>query len=302
MNKDRTVKELWKSEPTMEGAGVRLYRAFGFYEVPKLDPFLLLDDFHSDDPNDYVKGFPWHPHRGIETVTFMINGEVDHGDSLGNKGAIRSGDVQWMTAGSGIIHQEMPKKYEGMMQGFQLWVNLPRSGKMMEPRYRGITADEIPLVNVSEGVSAKIIAGEMNGTKGPVKDLMVDCEYFDVKMAAGTSFEKKVKAGHTLFVYVYGGEAKFGAGSKPADKGTLVLFDVDGETFRCSSNSGANFLFVSGKPLKEPVAWQGPIVMNTEEELMTAFEEYRNGTFIKSNRSKSTNTINEDCDKYYSNK
>ncbi|WXG39616.1 MAG: pirin family protein [Candidatus Freyarchaeum deiterrae] len=276
----RKVKNILKGRTTVDGAGVRLKRVFAFNEVPMFDPFLLLDNFGSDNPEDYIKGFPWHPHRGIETVTYMLSGEVAHGDSIGNSGVIRSGDVQWMTAGSGIIHQEMPKRYNGLMTGFQLWVNLPAKKKMTEPKYRGITKEQLPTLE-EEGVEIKVISGEIDGTRGPVQDLSVDVEYFDVKLAAGKAFEHATERGCRVFAHAI-------EGSGYSD-GTLIesqhcaLFD-EGDSIRIESKDGFRFLFVSGKPLNEPVAWGGPIVMNTEEELSKAFRELDEGTFIKSSK------------------
>jgi len=288
-----------KSEPTIEGAGVKLKRAFGFPGVPNLDPFLLLDDFHSKNPQDYIAGFPWHPHRGIETVTYMISGAVMHGDSIGNKGVIESGDVQWMTAGSGIIHQEMPEAWEGMMQGFQLWVNLPKSHKMMDPRYRGIRSDEIPELDSGEGVKTRIIAGTLGDKVGPVKDLVVDCAYFDIDMEPNSAFEYEAKDGYKVFVYVFKGSGHF---NTQMEKGihaeNLLVFDDKGAISTTSGEKGLRFLLVSGKPLNEPVAWRGPIVMNTDEELAIAFKEYREGTFIKHRRTKPVTTY-EGCEYYH---
>jgi redox-sensitive bicupin YhaK (pirin superfamily) len=278
---DRSAKQILKSKVTIEGAGVRLKRVFGPSEVPMFDPFLLLDHFGSEDPEDYVKGFPWHPHRGIETVTYMINGEVEHGDSIGNKGVIRSGDVQWMTAGSGIIHQEMPRKYSGLMQGFQLWVNLPAKKKMTTPRYRGITKHQIPTVD-NEGVEIKVIAGKIDETTGPVQDLAVDVEYFDARLAGGKTFEHASRKGSTVFVYVIEGSGY--SGEIPMKSQQCALFS-DGDDIKIGTRTGVHFLFVSGKPLNEPVAWGGPIVMNSEEELAKAFSELENGSFIKQGRT-----------------
>ena len=210
MSKARKIKKVWKSKPTLEGAGVHLKRSFGFHEVPELDPFLLLDDFHSDNPKDYLPGFPWHPHRGIETITYVLHGKVEHGDSMGNKGTISSGDVQWMTAGSGIIHKEMPKgSKDGLMWGFQLWANLPRSQKMMDPRYRDVKSNQIPEVALDYGTKVKIICGKVSGVSGPVKDIIIDPEYLDVSMPPGTTFVHPVKSGHTLFAYVIEGKGYF---------------------------------------------------------------------------------------------
>jgi redox-sensitive bicupin YhaK (pirin superfamily) len=270
------------SRATIEGAGVRLKRALGPGEVINADPFLLLDDFSSEDPADYLPGFPWHPHRGIETVTYMIRGEVEHGDSIGNKGLIGSGDVQWMTAGSGILHQEMPKRFNGLMQGFQLWVNLPASEKMMDPRYRDVISDRIPNYSPSRGVEVKIIAGELEGTRGPVKDLVVEAEYMDVTLSPDRQFEHVVKKGNTALSYIFEGDGRFDSiSTKTFGQKELVLFG-DGDAMRVKAGSnGLRFLMISGRPLKEPVAWGGPIVMNTDEELDLAFRELREGTFIK---------------------
>ena len=278
----RPVKKITSAKPTIEGAGVKLHRAFGFGDTKDTDPFLLLDDFRNDNPEDYLAGFPWHPHRGIETVTYMIRGVVEHGDSIGNKGAIQSGDVQWMTAGNGILHQEMPQRYDGMFQGFQLWVNLPASKKMMDPRYRDVKSAQIPVARIAEGVEAKIITGDLAGAKGPVRDLVVKIEYLDIKMESGKVFEHESVDGLTQFAYLYKGEALLNPEDKnPATQGTLAVFG-EGKGVKIRSGiSGARFLLVSGKTLREPIAWGGPIVMNTEEELDRAFEELRQGTFIK---------------------
>jgi redox-sensitive bicupin YhaK (pirin superfamily) len=282
MNKQRTIRKIYPSSRVTEGAGVRLNRAFGYHQVPAFDPFLLLDDFHSQDPDDYLAGFPWHPHRGIETVTYMINGDVEHGDSMGNTGRIGSGDVQWMTAGSGIIHQEMPSRTEGMMQGFQLWVNLPAENKMMEPRYREVTASEIPQVELKTGGKARIIAGSLEGNAGPVKDIICTPEYFDITLPAGGIFVHPVPKEHTVFAYLMQGRGFF-----DADKNVIVdprstILLSSGENIHIEAKEEEiRFLLIAGAPLGEPVAWYGPIVMNTDEELKTAFEEYRNGTFLK---------------------
>ncbi|UGV41513.1 pirin family protein [Methanococcoides orientis] len=304
MGVTRSIKKIMKSMPTIEGAGVHLKRAFGFNHVPQLDPFLLLDDFHSNDPKEYIMGFPWHPHRGIETITYMLSGEVEHGDSMGNKGLIESGDVQWMTAGSGIIHQEMPKGQEGTtLWGFQLWANLPASHKMMEPRYQEVKSEQIPEVATDNGIWIKIICGEVNGTKGPVQDIVTDPEYLDITIPPETSFSHPTKPGYTVFAYVLEGEGSFGKDQEPYSfevegakyfdlnepstigPENLVMFDDGDEIVATAGNKGLRFLLISGKPINEPVAWYGPIVMNTQEELKVAFEEYRNGTFIKSGNS-----------------
>ncbi|MBJ6727504.1 pirin family protein [Geomesophilobacter sediminis] len=299
----RRIKKVWQSKPTVEGAGVHLRRVFGYYQVPELDPFLLLDDFHSSDPDEYLAGFPWHPHRGMETITYVLHGDVEHGDSMGNQGVIATGDVQWMTAGSGIIHQEMPKGDEtGLMWGFQLWANLPASHKMMEPRYRGIMSEQIPEVRFATGVSVKVICGEVGGVKGPVRDIVTDPEYLDVTIPAETTFTHPIPRGHKAFAYVFQGHGYFDAGRDPfayeeigprwlelnkdcrVRAQHLVLFD-DGDRVQVTTeNEPVRFLLVSGRPIEEPVAWYGPIVMNTQEELREAFEEYRAGTFIKHQR------------------
>ncbi len=298
----RLVEKIWKSEPTIEGAGVHLKRAFGFHEVPLLDPFLLLDDFRSENPADYKAGFPWHPHRGIETITYVLDGDVEHGDSMGHKGDISSGDVQWMTSGSGIIHQEMPKgNSKGQMLGFQLWANLPANSKMMDPRYRGIKKKEIPVVKTPDGATIRIICGEWNGIKGPVQDVVIDPEYMDVELPAGKSFTHMVKEHHNIFAYVIDGEAYFDHLRRPFDhdaigenyfdmaspcpcgNGSLVLYQRKGSHITVTTNQhSVRFLLVSGKPLNEPIAWYGPIVMNTKAELRQAFQEFNEGTFVKS--------------------
>ncbi len=280
MTEKRSVSAVWKNRATMEGAGVRLHRVFGNEQVPRLDPFLMLDDFGSDKPEDYLAGFPWHPHRGIETVTYLDRGTVEHGDSIGNAGAIGPGDVQWMTAGSGIIHQEMPQApADRILRGFQLWVNLPARHKMMAPRYRGIEAAEIPSATLSAGVTAKVLAGEAGGVRGPVRDLVVDVAYLDVTATPGATCEHPIPSEHLCFAYVVAGEGGF-AGTRAA-AGHLVLFDGRGGVAVESGRRGCRYLLLSGRPLGEPVAWYGPIVMNTEEELETAFQEYRDGTFVK---------------------
>ena len=300
MPQSRKIRKVFKSKPTIEGAGVHLERVFGFSEVPQFDPFLLLDDFRSDDPEHYLKGFPWHPHRGIETITYVLRGDVEHGDSLGNKGIIGSGDVQWMTAGSGIIHQEMPKGDEnGRMYGFQLWANLPSTDKMMDPRYRDIKSYQIPELKLPGGATIKVIAGEMAGTKGPVGDIVIDPEYLDVTLPPHSEFTHPTNPGHTVFAYVIGGQGFFCKEKNPftyemegknyfdiqrtpfVDDRTIVLFENGEEISVSTAQQEVRFLLISGKPIGEPVAWYGPIVMNTQEELQTAFEEYRQGTFIK---------------------
>jgi len=301
MKKTRKIRRVLKSRPTIEGAGVYLRRGFAWSEVPQFDPFLLLDDFRQDDPERYLPGFPWHPHRGIETITYMLRGAAEHGDSMGNKGVIGPGDVQWMTAGGGIIHQEMPKgDRDGRMGGFQLWANLPASQKMMDPRYRDVKNADIPEVESAGGAKVRIICGRIGKTIGPVRDIVIEPEYLDVTIPQGASFVHPTKPGHTVIAYVFEGKGSFAGESDPfaykaeganyfdfersscIDDHTVVLFE-DGEELSAAAthDSGFRFLLVSGKPLGEPVAWQGPIVMNTQEELRTAFREYRNGTFIK---------------------
>jgi redox-sensitive bicupin YhaK (pirin superfamily) len=296
----RKIKKVWKSRVTMEGAGVHLKRAFGYYQVPQFDPFLLLDDFHSDNPQDYLSGFPWHPHRGIETITYVLQGRVEHGDSMGNAGTISSGDVQWMTAGSGIIHQEMPKGDDaGKMWGFQLWANLPASQKMMDPRYREVKSGQIPEADLAGGSKVRVICGEIGGVKGPVRDIVIDPEYLDVSVPAGAEFVHPTKRGHTVFAYVSEGSGYFDqdrnayahevVGSNYFDfkpecacsAETLVLYEDGDEVVVKANKEPVRFLLVSGRPIGEPVAWYGPIVMNTREELQLAFEEYQKGTFIK---------------------
>jgi len=283
MAQPRSVALLLTGNPTVEGAGVRLNRVFGYPEVPKFDPFLLLDDFGSNNPEDYIVGFPWHPHRGIETVTYMLSGEVEHSDSLGNEGVIGTGDVQWMTAGSGIIHQEMPRRVEDSLRGFQLWSNLPAASKMMEPRYRDVPADSIPEVSPHDGLKIKVIAGEVVGVRGPVQNVVVEPEYFDITLEPGADLEHPTPSGHTVFAYAINGRGRVGPnGNHGLSRGQLALFtEGDSVLFR-ASDVPFRFLLVSGKPLGEPVAWSGPIVMNTREELATAFREYQDGSFIKS--------------------
>jgi len=280
MSKIRKIRMLLKSKSVIEGAGVHLKRAFGFSEVPQFDPFLMLDDFRSDNPEHFLKGFPWHPHRGIETITYVLKGDVEHGDSMGNKGVISSGDVQWMTAGSGIIHQEMPKgDAQGSMYGFQLWANLPASQKMMAPRYRGITAAQIPEVELDGGVRIKIIAGTLDGATGPVKDIVINPQYLDCTVPKGVAYVHSAKPEYTAFIYVIDGTGVVN-GTEVSNR-TLILFDT-GDMFSIeASESSVRFLLLTGKPLREPIAWQGPIVMNTQTELETAFREYQEGTFVK---------------------
>ncbi len=297
----RRIARIFKSQPTIEGAGVHLKRAFGYSQVPQFDPFLMLDDFHSSNPAEYLPGFPWHPHRGIETITCVLEGLIEHGDSMGNKGVIGAGDVQWMTAGSGVIHQEMPKRSPtDTMWGFQFWANLPASRKMMAPRYRDVRAADIPEVELDNAVRVRIIAGAVAGVKGPVTDIVIEPEMLDVTIPPGNMFTHRLPAGHTAFAYVLSGEAYFdecrdafareisGKGWLDVDRNcvcqaeSVVLFERSEEAIKVeSTDKPVRFLFVSGRPLGEPVAWYGPIVMNTQEELRLAFEEFKNGKFIK---------------------
>jgi redox-sensitive bicupin YhaK (pirin superfamily) len=278
---EREVKKILTRHLTLEGAGVKLKRVLGNDDDSTLDPFLLLDHFGSDNPEDYIKGFPWHPHRGMETVTYMWAGVVEHGDSMGNKGVIKSGDIQWMTAGSGIIHQEMPQKYDGLMQGFQLWVNLPAKKKMVDPKYRGILKEQIPITQ-KNGMKVKVIAGKVDGIQGPVRDLAIDIEYFDVELASGKTFEHATTKNDTVFAYIVEGSVE--VQGKTITHGQCVVFG-EGNFTEIRSKKGSRFLFVSGQPLNEPVAWRGPIVMNTQKELDKAFEELELGTFIKTKNS-----------------
>ena len=301
----RPVKSIVQSMPTLEGAGVKLNRAFGFGNTSEFDPFLLLDEFRNDHPADYVAGFPWHPHRGIETITYVLAGSVEHGDSLGNKGNMTAGDVQWMTAGSGILHQEMPKGDElGRMHGFQLWANLPSSLKMTAPRYQDIPAAQIPEVVDDDGTRARIICGEFWGKKGPVEGVAADPRYLDISVAPGVRKTLPVEVTRHAFAYVFAGSGDFRGASKPfgvlTEKDTptgetlvreqtgnrsLVLFDSGDEITVQAGDQGVRFLLVSGKPIEEPVAWHGPIVMNTNAELQQAMSELRAGTFIKHARA-----------------
>jgi redox-sensitive bicupin YhaK (pirin superfamily) len=295
----RPVRRLAIAKPTLEGAGVRLRRAFGFGATSDFDPFLLLDDFRNDRPEDYVKGFPWHPHRGIETITYVLAGSVEHGDSMGNKGSIGAGDVQWMTAGRGILHQEMPKgDPKGRMHGFQLWANLPASLKMTDPRYQEVKAAEIPVVTEDDGTAVRLVCGRYGGARGPVEGIAADPTYLDVSVPPGKRKTLPVATGRNAFAYVFEGAGRFCNASGPlavptesvgwldtkppveADNRTLVLFDRGDEVTVQADERGIRFLLVSGEPLKEPVAWYGPIVMNTQEELRRAFAELEEGTFL----------------------
>jgi redox-sensitive bicupin YhaK (pirin superfamily) len=296
----RPVKKVIQTQATIEGAGVKLQRAFGFGKTREFDPFLLLDDFRNDNPEDYLAGFPWHPHRGIETITYVLAGSVEHGDSLGNKGNLTAGDVQWMTAGSGILHQEMPKgDPQGRMHGFQLWANLPSSLKMTDPRYQDIPADAIPEVTDDDGTQVRIICGEFWGKRGPVEGVAADPSYLDVWVPAGQHKKLKVETTRKAFAYVFAGSGTFRDASEPravltddvakpyaapvydATNHSLVLFDRGDEITVQAGPEGIRFLLVSGKPIEEPVAWYGPIVMNTQEQLRQAIAELHTGTFIK---------------------
>jgi hypothetical protein len=288
------------SKPTLEGAGVKLRRAFGFGDTTEYDPFLLLDDFRNDNPSEYLAGFPWHPHRGIETITYVLAGTVDHGDSLGNQGSLGAGDVQWMTAGSGILHQEMPKgDLQGRMHGFQLWANLPSSLKMTTPRYQDVSGKDIPEIVDDDGTRVRVVCGSFWGKSGPVDGVAADPRYIDVSVPRGVRRRLPVEASRHAFAYVFGGSGRFRDASEPravrtdvigragdAEPDTignrsLVLFDSGDEITVQAGDEGIRFLLVSGKPIEEPVAWYGPIVMNTRAELQRAFEELNRGTFIK---------------------
>ncbi|HYQ86413.1 MAG TPA: pirin family protein [Bacteroidota bacterium] len=297
----RPVKRIVQAQPTIEGAGVRLRRAFGFGDTDDFDPFLLLDDFRNENPADYLAGFPWHPHRGIETITYVLAGEVNHGDSLGNKGKMGAGDVQWMTAGRGILHQEMPRgDANGRMHGFQLWANLPSTLKMTAPRYQDISAKEIPEITDDDGTTVRVISGDFWGKTGPADGVAADPRYLDIWVPPGKRKTLPVETSRHAFAYVFEGAGTFRDASGPqpvrtdhvgSAKGetleltgnrSLVLFDRGDEVTVQAGDAGIRFLLVSGQPLEEPVAWQGPIVMNTREELRQAYAELQDGTFIKS--------------------
>jgi redox-sensitive bicupin YhaK (pirin superfamily) len=283
MNNTRKIIKVSKSRPTMEGAGVHLNRAFG-YEDPSLDPFLLLDEFHSNNPDDYMEGFPWHPHRGFETITYVIHGRIEHSDSLGNKGVINAGDVQWMSAGNGIIHQEMPKQDNGpLLWGLQLWANLPSSQKMLDPQYRGITKEQIPKIELNNNqIKIKIISGEINGVKGPVKGVITDPVYLDVSISPESEFKHSIPNGHNVFAYILEGEGYFDeTKTQLINKGHLIVFGPGDQVVISTKNEPVRFLLIAGKPIREPVAWQGSIVMNTNEEIRKTYDELRRNTFIK---------------------
>ena len=297
----RPVKRIVTSKPTIEGAGVHLRRAFGFGDTTEFDPFLLFDDFRNDRPDEYRAGFPWHPHRGIETITYVLAGNVEHGDSLGNRGNLGAGDVQWMTAGRGILHQEMPQgDTQGRMHGFQLWANLPSSLKMTAPRYQDIKAAEIPEIADDDGTIVRIVCGDFWGRRGPVEGVAADPCYLDVSVPAGKRKTLPVELERHAFAYVFEGSGSFRSASQPlgvltekndgendilvreqTGNRSLVLFDSGDEVTVQAGDEGIRFLLVSGKPIEEPVAWYGPIVMNTQAELQQAFAELRSGSFIK---------------------
>jgi redox-sensitive bicupin YhaK (pirin superfamily) len=266
--------------PTTDGAGVKLLRVFGYHQVPTYDPFLMLDNFGGDDPADYINGFPWHPHRGIETITYLLQGEVEHGDSMGNKGVIGPGDVQWMTAGSGIIHQEMPRgDANGRLRGLQLWSNLPASHKMMDPRYQDIRSEQIPTVVVDDA-QIKVICGEVAGVRGPVKDIISNPSFLDITIPPGGKIALPVPADHNAFCYIIEGSGVFGDNGGLQHSQRLIHFG-DGDTVQITSADGLRCVLVHGLPIREPISWGGPIVMNTQEELRIAFDEYERGTFVK---------------------
>ena len=297
----RPVTSTHLAQPTMEGAGVHLHRVFGFGDPSASDPFLLLDDFRNDDPKHFEKGFPWHPHRGIETITYVLDGEVEHSDSLGNRGLLGAGSVQWMTAGSGILHQEMPRgNARGQMHGFQLWANLPSSLKMTDPRYQDITGAEIPVITDDDGTSVRIITGAFWGKAGPVDGVAADPLFLDISVPPNTRKTLPVDTYANTFAYIFAGQASFRDASQPigvrvekevngeelnirdmSGNRTLVRFGTGDEITVTSGPDGVRFLLVSGQPIQEPVAWHGPIVMNTREELMQAMQDLNNGTFIK---------------------
>ncbi len=296
----RPVKRVIEATPTTEGAGVKLHRGFGFGDTSEFDPFLLFDDFRNERPSDYLAGFPWHPHRGIETITYVLAGTVAHGDSLGNRGALGAGDVQWMTAGSGILHQEMPQgDAQGRMHGFQLWANLPRALKMTDPRYQDVLAKDIPEITDDDGTHVRVVCGEFWGQKGPVEGVAADPRYLDISVAPGRTKRLAVESSRHAFAYVFAGSGSFRDASTPmpvqtelvgvSDEPTLsmlgnrslVVFDSGDEITVTAGDEGIRFLLVSGRPLEEPVAWYGPIVMNTKEELRQAYAELKDGSFIK---------------------
>lgn len=297
----RPVKSEHLAQPTMEGAGVHLHRAFGFHDPKALDPFLLFDDFRNNEPSQFQAGFPWHPHRGIETITYVLSGSVEHGDSLGNTGVLGAGDVQWMTAGSGIMHQEMPQgNSQGQMHGFQLWANLPRDLKMTQPRYQDVEAKEIPVFEEDDGTRVKVIVGSFWGKTGPVDGIAADPQYLDIFVPAGVKKTFPVDLYRKAFAYVFEGAGMFRDASDPqgvllekevrgeevnirdlSGNRTLIQFDTGDEVTVQAGEEGIRFLLVSGRPIEEPVAWHGPIVMNTPAEIQQAMRDLNNGTFIK---------------------
>lgn len=297
----RAVKSIREAVQTMEGAGVELYRAFGFTDPSELDPFLLFDDFRNDNPKSFEKGFPWHPHRGIETITYVLEGNVDHADSLGNSGSLGAGDIQWMTSGSGILHQEMPKgNSQGQMHGFQLWANLPSELKMTDPRYQDVSGTEIPNILEDDGTIVKVIVGSFWGKTGPVDGIAAEPQYLDIYVPPGVKKTFPVDTYRKTFAYIFDGSGAFDSASIPtgillekeirgeelnirdmSGNRTLVSFDTGDFVTVQAGEEGIRFLLISGKPIEEPVAWHGPVVMNTREELIQAFDELKNGTFIK---------------------
>lgn len=276
----REAVEVLAARSTVEGAGVRLRRAFGFAEAPRFDPFLMFDDFRSERPEDYLAGFPWHPHRGMETVTYMLEGAIEHADSMGHAGTVGAGGVQWMTAGSGIVHQEMPKPVGGRMGGFQLWANLPAAKKMMDPRYQEIPADAIPVVR-EEGATTRVIAGHHAGVYGPVTGIEVEPTFIDVTLEPGATFERPAPSERTGFAYVHGGTVAFGRTGQLVGDCHAARFGAGDTVFAEAGPNGGRFLIIAGRPIHEHVAWRGPVVMNTDEELREAFRELKEGTFVK---------------------
>jgi len=276
-SKTREVTRKVRGQPTSDGAGVRLTRVIGTGALDSFDPFLLLDEFRSDDPNDYLAGFPNHPHRGFETVTYMLAGRMRHGDNQGNEGLLGPGSVQWMTAGRGIVHSEFPEQQEGLMWGFQLWVNLPRTDKMTAPRYQDIQGDKIPEVDLGPGARARVLVGTVNGVAGPVTDVATEPVYFDLHLEAGASYVAELPESHNVFAYVYAGDAKVGAAGTAIARGELALTSPGAKLPVVAGAEGARLIVVGGRPLKEPVARYGPFVMNTEQEIREAFADYQAG-------------------------
>lgn len=281
----RKVLAIIEPQSVMEGAGVRLIRSIATRKLDHVDPFLLFDHFGSKDPDDYMKGFPMHPHRGIETVTYMISGHVNHKDSIGNSGSITDGDVQWMTSGRGIMHEEMPQPHAEEMVGFQLWVNLPARLKMTSPRYQNITSDQIPEIRHEDGAKIRVIAGEVDGVRGPVKDIVAEPTYLDISLPPNRTFSHSIVRGHAAFAYIFEGEGVFEAGGaeagNPIPHPRLIVFGDGDQVSVRAADPGVRFLLVSGKPLNEPIARWGPFVMNTQEEIEHTLEEIKNGTFIR---------------------